>query len=97
MNLFGKFWRWISAQVVTEVPEDDALCEFDCRKQQCSEGEWESCERRLHHAARELMPAKKPFAKPVAGSMPSQEQSSKAVAELTPGDGPASEAVDAID
>ena len=39
--------RWLKGQIVQEVPEDVALCEFDCRKGQCRMGEWESCERRL--------------------------------------------------
>ena len=39
--------RWLKEQIVQDVPEDIALCEFDCRKGQCRMGEWESCERRL--------------------------------------------------
>jgi hypothetical protein len=39
--------RWLKNQVIQEVPEDIALCEFDCRKPQCRMGEWETCERRL--------------------------------------------------
>ena len=39
--------HWLREQVVQDVPEDIALCEFDCRKGQCRMGEWESCERRL--------------------------------------------------
>jgi hypothetical protein len=39
--------RWLKEQIVQDVPEDIALCEFDCRKGQCRVGEWESCERRL--------------------------------------------------
>lgn len=33
--------------LIETVPNDIALCEFDCRKTQCSFGEWESCARRL--------------------------------------------------
>ncbi len=39
--------HWLREQVVQDVPEDIALCHFDCRKGQCRMGEWESCERRL--------------------------------------------------
>ncbi len=33
--------------LVEPVPNDIALCEFDCRKMQCRYDEWESCGRRL--------------------------------------------------
>jgi len=58
MNLLRNFWEWLVGQFWREVAEEDALCEFDCRKPQCHEGEWESCARRLQRAAGELMPAK---------------------------------------
>jgi hypothetical protein len=58
MNLLRNIWGWVAGQFFREVPKDDALCEFDCRKPQCYEGEWEKCMRRLQRAAGELMPAK---------------------------------------
>lgn len=73
MNLLRNIWDWVQEQFVDWVPEDDALCEFDCRKPQCNEGEWENCTRRLQRAAGELMPAKEPA-------------SSEAVAESAPAD-----------
>ena len=39
--------HWLNEQIIQDVPEDIALCEFDCRKGQCRMGEWESCERRI--------------------------------------------------
>ena len=60
MDLLRKIWDWVAGQFIGEVPEDDALCEYDCRKPQCREGEWESCARRLRRAAGELMPAREP-------------------------------------
>ena len=72
MNLLRNLWEWLAQQFWRDVPEEDALCEFDCRKPQCHEGEWESCTRRLQRAAGELMPAKEP--------------SSAALADSTPGD-----------
>lgn len=58
-----RFFQWVRKQIVQDVPEDAALCEFDCRKEQCTQGEWESCERRLKRAEGELMPSsKKPTA-----------------------------------
>jgi hypothetical protein len=50
-------WQWIKNQVVREVPEDIVLCEYDCRKKQCTLDEWTACDRRLHKAAGELMPS----------------------------------------
>lgn len=55
-----RLWTWVKNQWVQEVPQASALCEFDCRKSQCLEGEWVSCERRLSHAEGELMPERKP-------------------------------------
>jgi uncharacterized protein YecT (DUF1311 family) len=52
-----EIWRWLRNQIIQEVPEDSALCEFDCRKGQCTMEEWETCDRRLNKAAGELMPS----------------------------------------
>jgi hypothetical protein len=49
--------HWVKEQSVAEVPAGLALCEFDCRKSQCSWDEWVSCERRISRAAGELMPS----------------------------------------
>jgi hypothetical protein len=71
MNFLQRIWDWVAGQFVSEVAEDDALCEFDCRKPQCREGEWESCARRLRRAAGQLMPARGPTseaAEPMADS-----------------------------
>ena len=35
--------RWLKDQIVEDVPDRLALCEFGCRKQQCRMGEWEGC------------------------------------------------------
>lgn len=51
-----RLWRRLKDQIVGDVPEDIALCEYDCRKQQCSMDEWATCDRRLRRAAGELMP-----------------------------------------
>jgi len=53
---WARLIRWIKVQWLSEVPDDIGLCEFDCRKDQCLEGEWISCERRITRAAGELMP-----------------------------------------
>jgi hypothetical protein len=64
MKRLRTVWRWVAGQVSREVPVEDALCEFDCRKPQCFEGEWKSCMRRLQRAAGELMPLKVPSRNP---------------------------------
>lgn len=51
------FGHCVKDQIVAEVPDDLALCEFDCRESQCSWNEWVSCERRISKAAGELMPS----------------------------------------
>jgi hypothetical protein len=55
-----KLWQWLKNQIVQDVPASDQLCEYDCRKQQCSEEEWENCERRIQQGAGELWPSLKP-------------------------------------
>lgn len=76
MNLLRNIWGWAGRQLIGEVPEGDALCEFDCRKLQCTEGEWETCQRRMQRAAGELMPMKKPGSEKVAESAPKSEPDS---------------------
>jgi hypothetical protein len=56
LGTLTRFWQWFKDQWIREVPEEFALCEFDCRKLQCFEGEWATCDRRLSHASGELMP-----------------------------------------
>jgi hypothetical protein len=50
--------RWLKQQVVQGVPDEVALCEFDCQKEQCKNDEWATCERRLNRAAGELFPSR---------------------------------------
>jgi len=59
-NPVQRIWQWIKNQIVQDVPKDIALCEFDCRKEQCREDEWATCERRLSAAAGELKPEHPP-------------------------------------
>jgi hypothetical protein len=44
--------NWVAAQIIQDVPGDIVLCEFACRKIQCSSEEWATCARRLELAAR---------------------------------------------
>jgi hypothetical protein len=43
-------------QVVQGVPEDIMICEYDCRKAQCTMVEAERCEKRQQEGAGELFP-----------------------------------------
>jgi hypothetical protein len=58
-NYLTRLWRWVADQIVQDAPEGSELCAFDCKKGQCTHQEWETCQRRLHKAAGELMPANK--------------------------------------
>ncbi|MEL7083063.1 MAG: hypothetical protein AAGM36_01070 [Cyanobacteria bacterium J06597_1] len=44
-ELFPSLWNQIS----TPVPPENAVCEFECRELECSQEEWEHCERRLKY------------------------------------------------
>ena len=35
--------HWVSDQIIQDVPSQIAMCEFDCRKTQCTSVEWEAC------------------------------------------------------
>jgi len=59
-TLHKKFWQWMKNQIAQDVPASDGLCEYDCRKQECTEEEWATCERRIQRAAGELWPDTKP-------------------------------------
>lgn len=48
---FRRGWRFLMDELIQSVPEEDAPCEFDCRKQQCDSSEWATCERRLQAVA----------------------------------------------
>ncbi len=48
---FGRLWQRVKDRIIREVqdvPEGDAVCEFDCPKDKCTLGEWKACERRVH-------------------------------------------------
>ena len=57
-GFFARVRRWFMRQIVEEVPAESAVCEFDCRKQQCRFEEWATCERRLAYAERDQLPNK---------------------------------------
>ena len=50
LDRFARVWQWFKGWWIGEVPAELAPCEFDCRKAECHEGDWNTCERRLAHA-----------------------------------------------
>ena len=59
-NPFRRLWHLVKREIIDDAPEDIAMCEFDCRKGQCMQEEWATCERRSRKGSGELFPAKKP-------------------------------------
>jgi hypothetical protein len=53
---FQRLVQFVKRSIVRDVPEELALCEFDCRKGQCMLSEWATCDRRTHQAGGELFP-----------------------------------------
>ena len=58
----SRFWAWIKEQIVQDVPEHLAACEFDCRcvhscrKNQCAlDDDWKPRETRLYPVAQFLV------------------------------------------
>lgn len=58
--------QWVLNQLIQEVPSNLGLCEFDCRKVQCTQVKWSACSRRLNGAEGELMPIIDPIQTPAA-------------------------------
>ena len=54
-GFFARLYRWLKGHIVVEVPAESAVCEFDCRKEQCRYDDWATCQRRLSHMG-ELLP-----------------------------------------
>ena len=46
-----RLWNSIVKELVVEVPDDIAYCEFNCRELNCEQGKWETCENRLRFMA----------------------------------------------
>ena len=39
-------WQWGMDQLVQDVPNGIAVCEFDCRRTDCTLHDWAACDRR---------------------------------------------------
>lgn len=43
----GTLRQRLMSHFIRTVPEESAICEFDCSKTECSDHEWTHCKRRL--------------------------------------------------
>ncbi len=51
-SYLGRLWRalgWVENKLSQDVPDNIARCEFDCRKLECRQNEWETCKKRLRY------------------------------------------------
>jgi hypothetical protein len=42
-----QLWERIKSQIIQDVPTENAVCEYDCDKLECSDEKWTDCENRL--------------------------------------------------
>ena len=59
VGYFRRLKQWIHSQwtqEIQEIPEEIAICEFDCRKWECREGIFETCKRRFRTASKIHLP-----------------------------------------
>lgn len=45
-KLVDRVRGWVGSQVVSDVPDDIAACEFECKRPECSDEKFIGCERR---------------------------------------------------
>lgn len=41
--MIQNLWNWLHGQMVRDVPDSIAACEFDCRTITCRHGDWDRC------------------------------------------------------
>ena len=51
-GFFTRILRWLKGQIVSDVPAEVAVCEFECRMRQCSYRQWANCSRRGNDIAK---------------------------------------------
>lgn len=44
---FNRLWQKIKSFLIQDVPEEIAICEFECRGKECIKDRWQACKRRL--------------------------------------------------
>jgi hypothetical protein len=50
-TMIGKLRLWLKGRIVSDAPPELSVCEFDCRKTNCSLHDWEHCQNRLTYQA----------------------------------------------
>jgi hypothetical protein len=55
-NSFHRLRQFVERQIIDDAPEKLAICQFDCRKGECLQDEWETCDRQIRKGAGELFP-----------------------------------------
>jgi len=45
-RMVGRLRGWMGMQLVSDVPDDIAACEFECKRPECSDERFVGCERR---------------------------------------------------
>jgi hypothetical protein len=41
-----KFWQYLKDQIIQMVPDEIAICEFDCHREHCLMDNWKTCANR---------------------------------------------------
>ncbi len=49
VNIIRRAWHFLTQGWAEQVPNDVACCEFQCKRTQCLDEEWETCQRRLDY------------------------------------------------
>lgn len=45
-QMIDRLQQWLH-RLIVQVPGEVSVCEFECHKQQCLQGDWQRCTRRL--------------------------------------------------
>jgi hypothetical protein len=51
-GLLSRVWSSLSRTWVVRVPDEVSCCEFECRRSECAQGDWECCDLRREYAER---------------------------------------------
>jgi len=57
-GMMQRLWEWFAGHWVANVPAEIMVCEFECKKEQCLQGEWDTCEHRILRSTEQLVPRK---------------------------------------
>jgi hypothetical protein len=51
----AKFAAWLKKDWIADVPPELAVCEFECRRNECLYEDWVCCQRRTSGLAKQLL------------------------------------------